>query len=144
MIESSNGNKSADTANILTDPGFILTKIRNFIKDCEQIAQQGKTPKLEGLDSQVAELCAAITALEPAQYQRLKPKLDSLVEELNSLGEKLNRQKQDIERQITGLTQQQKANAAYQKTGAAIPQTENKNHRSDAIISDTDDNINGN
>lgn len=106
---------------IVEDPQLMLRQIRSFIQECENVVARGEAPDLEGLDAQVAELCRGIEEMAPAEYEKMKPKLESLSQELTGLGRELEKQKRDIEIQIASLAQQQKANVAYQKTGASVP-----------------------
>lgn len=101
--------------------GKLIRQMQDFMAHCYALMQQGQEPDLTGLDDQVELLCHGIATMNEEESARLRPKLDTLVEELTALGNQLQAQKDDLSRQLGALNNQKQAHNAYQRATASVP-----------------------
>lgn len=116
-------NDTSDPNKVIEDPQFLIGKIRQFMRRCEEALDVNQQPDLTGLDEQVRELTESMNHLPVQELKTMKPKLDELMQELNVLGKKLSEQRDAIRNHMQGLNHQQHANSAYAKAQASAPTT---------------------
>ena len=95
----------------------IIIQLQTFMGRCEELLDEGKEVNLAGMDEQVATLCEAIAQMPFEQADRLRPKLDSLMQEFDTLSQKLQQQKDLLSGELSRLNQQKQAHSAYQRAG---------------------------
>jgi len=103
--------------------GKLIREIQEFMATCAALMEQGKEPDMSGLDDQVEKLCLGIAAMDDDEADRMRPKLDTLVEELTVLGNKLEEMKESLGKQLGSLNNQKQAHNAYQRAGASADMT---------------------
>ncbi len=109
---------------IMEDPQMLLGQIRHFANQCCKLLEEGQEVDVTGLDAQVQKLCTRVNAMPVEEAMKLRPKMDSLIEELDALSEALENQKALIKAQLNDLVRQQKAHVAYQTADASAPRSE--------------------
>ena len=113
-----------DTFSITQDPHMLLGQIRHFATRCRTMLEDGIDVDLHGMDDQVQILCAKVKEMPSEEALKMRPKMDSLIQELDDLAEALETQKARIKAQLNDLVRQQKAHVAYQKVESSAPREE--------------------
>lgn len=115
---------SEDVFSISQDPHLLLGQIRHFANRCRSLLDDGIDVDLHGMDDQVQVLCAKVKDMPNEEALKMRPKMDSLIQELDDLAEALENQKARVKAQLNDLVRQQKAHIAYQKVESSAPREE--------------------
>lgn len=131
MVDES--QESGAARHVGEDPNHVIAQIQEFMKRCAVLLEEGKEPDLSGLDVQVEALCQAIANMSYEESDRMRPRLETLVQQLGELGRSLQEQKDALSQQLGALNNQKQAHSAYQRAHASgsKPSSEHLSHRQD-------------
>jgi hypothetical protein len=111
---------------ILNDSHLLLVQVRRFVTQCIAVLDAGEQPDVMGLDDQVKILCGHIAQMSVEEAAKMRPKMDSLIDELDQLSQALSKERALVKEQLNDLTRQQQAMAAYQRVNGSVPLPEVK------------------
>lgn len=96
-------------------PEQLLESIHAYVNVAEELLKTDQIELLEGLDSAVDALCAAIQKMSPEESLRYKDPLEELYGCIDALGKQMQAAQKDIAATIASLSTNKKAAVAYRK-----------------------------